>query len=132
MSANKRSNPGLSLLDGIASGAKVLVEVGRHTSGNSPEWSTPFYDSLYIARYNGIPCGVSLNGKAIAEFDPRHNSEGSVGDVEFHSEDCILRILEINGTKVAESANGQAEIEAELEEFAAIQVAALIGRMRFQ
>lgn len=129
---HSKHSPGLALLDGIPSGARVLVEVGKHTCGDSPQWSSPFYDSLYIARYNGIPCGISLNGHAIAEFDPRHQCEGGVGDVEFHSEESILRILEINGVKVAESMSSQATKEAELEELAAIQAAALLGRMRVQ
>ena len=114
----------------VPNGAQVLVEIGRHTSGGSPSWSTPFTDTLHIDRYNGIPCGLALNGKSFAEFDPRRDWEGDVGDVEYHSEDYILRILEISGVKVAESANSTEKQAATQEEMAAIAASALINRFR--
>jgi hypothetical protein len=128
----KELNPGVALLEGIPSGARVLVEVGRRLNDGSPEWSTPFYDTLYVARYKGVPCGLSLNGYPIAEFDPRHDWAGCYGDCEFHTEDCILRILEINGVKVAESMSGMVSLDADIEAYAAVQAAALIDRMRLR
>lgn len=125
-----QQSPGLMLLANVPNGADVLVETGRDTNGDSPNWSDPFRDTLYIARHNGVPCGLALNGKGFAEFDPRRDSEGEVGDVEFHSEDYILRILEINGVKVADSANCAAKQVAMHEEVASIAASALINRVR--
>lgn len=129
MHKNQQS-PGLLLLANVPNGVDVLVEIGRHSNGDSPDWSSPFKDTLYIARHNGVPCGVALNGRSFAEFDPRRDAEGAVGDVEFHSEDYILRILEINGVRVAESVQGAAKQASIHEEAAAISVSALINRMR--
>lgn len=129
MPKNQQS-AGLLLLANVPNGAEVLVEIGRHTNSGSPDWSSPFKDTLYIARYNGVACGLALNGKGFAEFDPRRDSEGEVGDVEFHNEDYILRILEINGVKVAESANSTSKQSVIQEEIAAVAASALINRSR--
>ena len=130
MTKNQMS-PGLRLLADVPNGAEVLVEIGQHTTGDAPGWSAPFNDTLYIARHMGVPCGLALNTRSFAEFDPRRDAEGEVGDVEFHCEDYILRILEINGAKVAESANSAARQAATQEEIAAIAASALINRLRF-
>ena len=124
-----QQSPGLLLLENVPNGSEVLVEIGRHSDGDSPSWSDPFKDTLYIARQNGIPCGLALNGKEFAEFDPRRDSEGEIGNVEFHKDDFILRILEINGEKVAESANSPAEQFKMQEESASIAASALINRL---
>ena len=50
--------------------------------------------------------------------------------MEFHTEDYILRILEINGVKVAESANSADKHEAIQEEVAAVAASALLNRIR--
>lgn len=126
----KTQSAGLSLLANVPNGAEVMVEIGRHTNGDSPSWSAPFKDTLYIARHNGVPCGLTLNGKGFAEFDPRRDSEGEAGDVEFHKEDYILRILEINGVKVAKSAYSSSKQSAIQEEVSAVAASALINRSR--
>jgi hypothetical protein len=123
-------NPGVALLIGFPTGVQVLVEVGRHTDGIDPEWTAPFRDTLHIERHQGVPCSIALIGRGGAQFDPRRQAEGEVGDVEFHSEREILRILEIDGMKVAESASCAARLQTQQGEFAVVAAAALLNRMR--
>jgi hypothetical protein len=70
-----------------------------------------------------------LNGFDFAEFDPRLDGEGEVGEVEFQAEDYHLRILEIGDVKVAESANSAEMLARIALEIAAIDGAVVVQRL---
>ncbi|MFK4705931.1 hypothetical protein ABIC83_002770 [Roseateles asaccharophilus] len=121
---------GIRLLANVRDGAQVLVEIGHHSRGVAPVWTGPFVDELYLAHHGGVPVTVALRNNDIGEFDPRSSAEGSPGDVEFHGEDTILRILEIDGVKVAEYAQSAARLEKLNAEVAAVATAGTVMRMR--
>lgn len=62
----------------------------------TPKDSKPKKVHLHIQKYKGIPVVFGVKDVNFAEFDPRNCYEG---DGEFHIENYILRVLEINGVR---------------------------------
>jgi hypothetical protein len=103
MSRNTIHTPlGVALLKDAKNGSRVVVQMGRHTDGFHPLMSAPVKTTIYLHRDQaGDACGLTINGYSFADFDPRRQAEGVAGDIEFHCESYILRILEIDGSSVA-------------------------------
>lgn len=100
-------HPGVVFLSGVDDNAEAIVQFGKHTRSYCPDYSKPIKVHLYILKYKGVPVCLGIKNKNFAEFDPRHCY---VGDGEFHIEDYILRILEINGVaKVPEKIKSSSE-----------------------